>query len=60
MKSGKVIQIETDHVLIRWEDGESLMTEFTDDNDQQYKVGDKVTFYTTPDPWDLNRLRITN
>jgi len=60
MKTGEVIRIETDHVLIRWEDNSTSMTNFQDGNNKAFSVGNKVKL-TNPNrtwSWDLPKIII--
>jgi len=59
MKNGKVAKIETDHVLIVWEDGSSYMTEFTDADDNIFEVGDEVSQSQPNQTWSWDTPKIT-
>jgi len=60
MKTGEVIRVDTDHVLIRWEDNAVSMTDFQDGNNKAFSIGDKVV-RTSPNQtwsWDLPKIII--
>ena len=58
-KNGIVTRIDTDHVLITWDDGTTSFTDFNDGNNQPFKVEDKVIFRETSNwDWDAPKILI--
>ena len=56
-RNGKVERIDTDHVLITWDDGTTSLTDLSDDNKKPFKVGDEVSFINGSN-WDWNFPKI--